>query len=160
MRSAPGRSAGPSLTRVANWLSDMFEQAWSHEMVVCQAHTPIYWHMTLILSGARCEKCVGIYALRTIGQLIHLSGQQPVLPCASSHSRDNVARGLPRAQARKDSPARVVAERARIACDRLPGTDNDRAEHAVGCADIAPGAGVDWVDVWMPGGWSADGAVI
>jgi hypothetical protein len=42
----------------------------------------------------------------------HLSGQrQPVLPCASSHSRDKVARVLERKLA-KDSPARVVA------CDR------------------------------------------
>lgn len=171
-------------------------------------HSPLPTYgssLTVVTSRprARCETCVGVYALWTTRG--HFSGQQLVLPCASSQSRDEAAR-----LHAEDSPTGVVAKRARIAPDCLPGTalaaaqllslklahyartpghpsspsshecthwstvhshtdavpayhaggryraaahglidewtsDGYRTEHAVGRADIAPGAGVDWV---------------
>jgi hypothetical protein len=252
-QSAPGRSSGSTLVRVASWLNDtaLFEQAWT---IVCDgplrwwwseqlclftvgfwtifllttgAYIPLYRPMALLLlfftsrPGARCETCVGVYALRTTRS--HFSGQQLVLPCASSQIRDEAA-GLHAG----DSPTGVMAERARIAPDCLPSAalaaarllslepahharapghpsppsshecagwspahshtdavpayhaagryrtaadgliDDDRTEHAVGCAEIAPGAGVDWVGCRVDdhqlsavgsathAGWSAD----
>ena len=164
-------------------------------------HSPLPTYgctLTVVTSrpGARCETCVGVYALRTTRS--HFRGQQLVLPCASTQSQDEAARI-------QYSPTGVMAERARIAPDCLPGTalaaaqllslepahharapghssppsshgcahrspahshtdtvptchaagryrtaadgliDSDRREHAVGRADIASGAGVDWV---------------
>lgn len=166
-------------------------------------HSPLPTYgftLTVVTSrpGARCETCVGVYAFRTTRG--HFSGQQLVLPCASSQIRVEAAR-----RHAEDSPAGVMAERARIAPDCLPGTalaaaqlfplepayharapghpsslssheyahwspahshtdavhayhaagcyrpvahgliDDDWTEHAVGRADIAPGASVDWV---------------
>jgi hypothetical protein len=137
---------------------------------------------------------MGVYALRTIRG--HFSGQQLVLPCASSQSQDEASRVHA-----ENSPTGVMAERARIVflvlhslrhnflsnllimhaplvipllrpvtgaqhrspahshTDGVPAChaagryhtaahgpiDDDRTEHAVGCADMASGAGVDWV---------------
>ena len=180
--------------------------------------------LTVVTSrpGARCETCVGIYALRTTRS--HFSGQQLVLPCSSSQIGDEAAR-----LHAEDSPTGVMVERARISSDCLPSTalatarllslepahharapshpsppsshecahrssahsdtdtvpayhaagryrtaahgliDDSRTEHAVGCADVAPGAGVYWVgcgvddhlhsavDSARHGGRSADG---
>ena len=146
--SVPGRSSGSTLVRVANWLkhTGLFEQAWT---IVCDGPLRWWWSeqlclftvgfwtvfllttgaytpklcrpMALLLTvvasrpGARCETCVGVYALRTTRG--HFSGQQLVLPCASSRSQYEAAR-LHAA----DSPTGVMAERARIAPDCLPGT--------------------------------------
>ena len=146
-QSAPGRSSGSTLVRVANWLKDtaLFEQAWT---IVCDgplrwwwseqlclftvgfwtvfllttgAYThrcqPITFTLTVVISrqGARCETCVGIYALWTARG--HFSGQQFVFPCPSSQSRDEAVR-----LRAEDSPTGIMAERARIAPDCLPGT--------------------------------------
>ena len=248
-QSAPGRSSGSTLVRMANWLNDtaLFEQAWT---IVCDGPLRWWWSEQLCLftvgfwtvfllttgayiplcrpvdllllppsrPGARCETCMGVYALRTTRG--HFGGQQLVLPCASSPSRDQVTR-----LHAEDSPTDAVVERARIAPDCLPGTsfaaaqlfspesshhacapghpsplsshecahwslahshadavpadhgagcyraaahgdiDDDRTEQAVGCADIASGAGVDWVGCGVDEhllspvdrAWSADG---
>src|SRR6266404_2523969 len=47
-RSAPGRSAGPTLVRVANWLRDtaLFEQAWT---IVCDGPLRWWWSEQLCL---------------------------------------------------------------------------------------------------------------
>jgi hypothetical protein len=146
-QSAPGRSSGSTIVRVANWLKDtaLFEQAWT---IVCDgplrwwwseqlclftvgfwtvfllttgAYTPLFADLWLhsncyyLRPGARCETCVGVYALRTTRS--HFSGQQLVLPCASSQIRDEAAR-----LHAEDCPTGVMAERARIPPDCLPST--------------------------------------
>jgi hypothetical protein len=146
-QSAPGRSSGSTLVRVANWLKDtaLFEQAWT---IVCDGplrwwwseqlclFTVGFWTVFLLTTGAYTPLCLHMDLVLTVvisrpgarcetcvgvyafrTTRSHFSGQQFVLPCSSSQIRDENA-----GHHAQDSPTGAVAERARIAPDCLPGT--------------------------------------